>query len=92
MLLDVWTSSNGYGFLAIVLHYITEDWCLGMQMFPIVFHLMIDCFAEELLIDFQEIIGEHSGKNLAHAVWKTVELYGLKGCVSTQFPHYMPSY
>ncbi|KAG2073320.1 hypothetical protein BDR04DRAFT_935688, partial [Suillus decipiens] len=33
---------------------------------------------EELLIDFCEIIGEHSGANLAKAVWNTLELYGLR--------------
>ncbi|KAG2033415.1 hypothetical protein BDR03DRAFT_829407, partial [Suillus americanus] len=33
---------------------------------------------EELLIDFHEIISEHSGANLAEAVWNTLELYGLK--------------
>jgi hypothetical protein len=32
-------------------------------------------FAEELLIDFKEIIGQHSGENLAGAVWGTLELY-----------------
>jgi hypothetical protein len=30
---------------------------------------------EEVLLDFQEIQGEHSGKNLAHIVWNTIELY-----------------
>jgi len=39
-------------------------------------------FAEELLIDFHELIGEHSGENLAHAVYKTLETYGLKGWAS----------
>jgi hypothetical protein len=37
---------------------------------------------EELLIDFREIIGEHSGANLAEAVWNTLELYGLKNHVT----------
>jgi hypothetical protein len=39
---------------------------------------------EELLIDFRELIGEHSGDNMAEAVWQTMELYGLVGrvCVS----------
>jgi hypothetical protein len=27
--LDAWSSPNGYGFLAIVLHYVTNDWRLG---------------------------------------------------------------
>ncbi|KAG2040826.1 hypothetical protein BDR03DRAFT_809516, partial [Suillus americanus] len=33
---------------------------------------------EELLIDFCKIISEHSGANLAEAMWNTLELYGLK--------------
>ena len=36
---------------------------------------------EELLIDFRELVGEHSGENLAAAVWDTLELYDLKGRV-----------
>jgi hypothetical protein len=35
-------------------------------------------FPEELLIDFQEIRGAHSGANLANAVWQTIQLYGLE--------------
>ncbi|KAG1827339.1 uncharacterized protein BJ212DRAFT_1256241, partial [Suillus subaureus] len=54
-------SSNQFMFLAIIMHYVTNDWQL-----------------EELLINFCEIIGEHSGVNLAEAVWNTLELYGLK--------------
>jgi hypothetical protein len=37
---------------------------------------------EELLIDFRELIGEHSGENMAEAVWATLELYSLIGRVS----------
>ena len=37
---------------------------------------------EELLIDFRELIGEHSGENMAEAVYNTLELYGLKEKVS----------
>ena len=37
---------------------------------------------EELLIDFRELIGEHSGENLAEAVYKTLQLYKLKDKVS----------
>jgi hypothetical protein len=29
--LDAWTSSNGYAFLAIVAHYVTNDGRLGMS-------------------------------------------------------------
>lgn len=42
----------------------------------------ISMIAEELLIDFHELVGEHSGENLAHAVYDTLNLYGLKGHVS----------
>jgi hypothetical protein len=37
---------------------------------------------EELLIDFRELIGEHSGENLAEAVYDTIQLYDLKDKVS----------
>ncbi|KAJ6522625.1 hypothetical protein B0H10DRAFT_1664643, partial [Mycena sp. CBHHK59/15] len=53
-------SPNGYSFIAIVAHYITNDGKL-----------------EELLIDFQELMGEHSGENMAEVVWNTLEIYGL---------------
>jgi len=38
---------------------------------------------EELLIDFRELIGEHSGENMAEAVWETLKQYGLIGRVSS---------
>ncbi|KAJ7920974.1 hypothetical protein B0H13DRAFT_1579586, partial [Mycena leptocephala] len=53
-------SSNGYAFLAIVIHYIGNDGKL-----------------EECLIDFRELVGQHSGENMAAAVWETVEKFGL---------------
>ena len=34
--------------------------------------------AEELLIDFQELIGEHSSENMATIVWKTLEVYNIQ--------------
>ena len=37
--------------------------------------------SEELLIDFCELVKEHSGENLAHAVYETLNIYGLKGRV-----------
>lgn len=37
---------------------------------------------EELLIDFQELIGAHSGANMVEAIWDTIVLYGLEGRVS----------
>lgn len=29
--LDAWTSSNQYAFMAIVLHFVNEDWEVGMS-------------------------------------------------------------
>ncbi|KAI0245328.1 hypothetical protein BJV78DRAFT_1092357, partial [Lactifluus subvellereus] len=54
-------SSNGHTFLAIVMHWINDDWKL-----------------KELLIDFCELVGDHSGENLAHAVYNTLNTCGLK--------------
>jgi hypothetical protein len=34
-----------------------------------------------LLIDFRELIGEHSGENMAEELFNTVEMYGLEGKV-----------
>ncbi|KAG9226778.1 hypothetical protein CCMSSC00406_0009676 [Pleurotus cornucopiae] len=36
---------------------------------------------DELLIDFTELIGEHTGANMADAVWSTMKRYGLIGRV-----------
>ncbi|KAF9551875.1 hypothetical protein CPC08DRAFT_610532, partial [Agrocybe pediades] len=33
---------------------------------------------EELLIDFRELVGEHSGENMAEAVWETLTTYGIE--------------
>ena len=43
---------------------------------------MANNLLDKLLIDFHEIVGEHSGENMAHAVWDTLELYGLVGRVN----------
>ena len=43
-------------------------------------------FTEELLIDFRELVGEHSGENMAEAVWETLTQYGLIGRVCFIFP------
>jgi len=88
--LDAWTSSNQHGFLAIVMHYVTNDWKLGKfsslsRRLVLIFLL----FTEELLIDFCEIIGEHSGENMAAIVWATLELYEIqnKVCIKNYFFH-----
>lgn len=37
---------------------------------------------EELLIDFRELDGEHSGDNMAEATWETLTCYGIERRVS----------
>ena len=51
----------------------TENW-LCMVYCAV---LETDACIEEVLIDFQELVGEHSGANLAAAVWQTIDFYGL---------------
>jgi hypothetical protein len=34
--------------------------------------------SEEVLVDFKELVGEHSGENLAEIVWSTLEMYGIE--------------
>ncbi|KAG5223531.1 Transposase protein [Salix suchowensis] len=70
--LDAWTSSNQYTFLAIIAHYITNDVSLPSLLMP-----LSNIGEEKTLIDFKELIGEHSGDNMAYAVWETLEKYGL---------------
>jgi hypothetical protein len=40
-----------------------------------------------MLIDFRELVGEHLGKNMAEALWQTLEMYGLLGQVHRMFFH-----
>ncbi|KAJ7796471.1 hypothetical protein B0H14DRAFT_2353964, partial [Mycena olivaceomarginata] len=68
-------SSSGYAFLAIVAHYVTNSGKLSAQltfMFNYVTHFM----PQETMIDFRELIGDHSGDDMAEAVWETI--YGRK--------------
>ncbi|GLB44045.1 putative protein dimerization activity [Lyophyllum shimeji] len=54
----------------------------GHAFLAIVAHYITnDGHLEELLIDFRELVGEHSGENMAKVVWETLELYGLIGRV-----------
>jgi hypothetical protein len=39
---------------------------------------LISLIIEELLIDFWELIGEHSGENMAEVLWETLKRYGLE--------------
>jgi hypothetical protein len=62
---------------------VTNEGELGSfpDLFAMAF-IHLHLLSEELLIDFRELIGEHSGENMAEAVWATMELYGLIGKVS----------
>lgn len=53
---------------------------------------LLNLFTEELLIDFCELIGSHSGENLAAAIWETLELYGLQGHASTSTKYHSICY
>lgn len=79
--LDAWMSSNGFAFLAIVMHYVNADWELGVWQLhsSICVLILMLPFIEEILIDFCELISDHLGENLATAVWDILDLYGLKG-------------
>ena len=61
----------------------TNDGELGMSSVSSLNSIIdLPTATEELLIDFRELIGEHSGENMAEAVWATMELYGLVRKVS----------
>ncbi|KAJ7090140.1 hypothetical protein C8R44DRAFT_648340, partial [Mycena epipterygia] len=59
----------------------------------VIYYIGNDGKLEECLIDFCELISEHSGKNMAAAVWETVEKFGLIGRLSSSviFVHLMLS-
>ena len=82
MSLDAWTSSNNYAFLAIVAHYINKSGGLGVFLLFSLFLVLIQFSLEELLIDFRELIGEHTGENMAEAVWETLTRYDIQDRVS----------
>lgn len=80
--LDAWTLSNSIAFLAIVAHYVTNKGELGkLSVTQSIFSTDSLDNIEELLIDFQKLIGSHSGENMAEVVWETLGVYGLKGGV-----------
>jgi hypothetical protein len=58
---------------------------MGSLVCYVFIHIFSDCntslVAEELLIDFRELLGEHSGENMAEAVWETLVMYGIEGRV-----------
>jgi hypothetical protein len=84
--LDAWTSSNGHVFVAIVAHWIDNNGKLRKPLLLLKFFRAMNRLAEECLIDFAELTGDHSGESLADAVWKTLDIYGLKGRVRITAP------
>jgi len=82
--LDTWTSSNNYVFMAIVAHYITNAGQLGMLNNPLSQESKgwrRKYTIEELLIDFHELEGEHSGANMAQVTWDTLTSFGIENWV-----------
>jgi hypothetical protein len=62
-----------------VAHYVDKHGRLGNVQVFFFYSIYLFCsFAEELLIDFRELIGEHSGENMAEVVWETLKRYGLE--------------
>lgn len=44
-----------------------------------IYRILLIIISEELLIDFRELVGEHSGENMGEEVLKCLDLYGLDG-------------
>lgn len=74
-----------YTFIAIVAHYVNVKGELGKFICPLFCLILILTPTEELLIDFKELLGTHSGENMAEAVWDTLTTYGIKDQVSVYF-------
>ncbi|KIJ35055.1 hypothetical protein M422DRAFT_181239, partial [Sphaerobolus stellatus SS14] len=56
----------------------------GYTFMGIVMHYVSnEWLLEEVLIDFCELIGEHSGVNMAAAVYQTIDTLGLKGRIQS---------
>ena len=60
-----------------------------MSCLQCLFYFLLIFRVEELLIDFRELMGAHSGENMAAVVWSTLELYGIESKVcQLSFEHY----
>ncbi|KAJ7868054.1 hypothetical protein B0H14DRAFT_2346720 [Mycena olivaceomarginata] len=70
----------------MVLHWVNNSGDLGETQFTRCFRWLISLhYAEECLIDFAELVGSHSGENMADTVWTTLEKFGL---LIVDFLHY----
>lgn len=85
--LDGWTSGNNYGFLGIITHYVNPDTGeLGLSQVLVII-IFTQLSTEECLIDFRELLGQHTGENIAEAVWDTLCMFGIQGkvnCICSQ--------
>jgi hypothetical protein len=69
----MWTSSNNYAFMAIVVHYVTKSGQLGGLLNYLTQNSETNGknnTSEELLINFCELEGKHSRANMAKATWE----------------------
>ena len=75
--------------MAIVAHYVKKSGQLGM-LFPYLIHADSRCenVIEELLIDFHQLEGEHSGANMAEATWDTLIHFGIENWVGHKMPRH----
>jgi hypothetical protein len=60
------------------MHFVTNEGELGMLIHISVFAMTQFIGIEEILIGFDELIGAHSGENMAASVFKLLDIYGLK--------------
>ena len=58
-----------------------NDGQYGMNRTQFLNYVSLIFHVEELLIDFRELMGAHSGENMAAVVWSTLELYGIENRV-----------
>lgn len=79
---DGWMSSNQHAFLAIVIHYVTNNWELGKTICIVCYHdkvtLACKMFLEEMLLNFRELTSEHLGENMSNVIWDTLETYRIE--------------
>jgi hypothetical protein len=70
--------------MAIIAHYVTKSGQLdGLLDYSTQKRETnnIKNTSEELLIDFRELEGEHSGANMAEATWETLTRFGIENRV-----------
>jgi hypothetical protein len=75
--------------MAIVAHYVTKSGQLGM-LFAYLIHADSRCenVIEELLINFCQLEGEHSGANMAEATWDMLTHFGIENWVGHKMPRH----